>query len=182
VTLILGAPDPQIVAHLKLQAAKMILDGRETPSARRHIHRCNAYHAPTNTVILYTRDEGMHSSGWWKNPQFERCFHLSLSFAFPRRDRPPLWERLPFDHKMGRKWAEEFFGDNAKLLWLEGPLSAAGKSCDVHHYRLFCDPSWNPIFPKGEVYSRDWTPAGWKSWSEVHGSGEGDNESVGSAA
>lgn len=44
----------------------------------------------------------------------------------------------------------------------------------VHHYRLFCDKAWKPILPRGEVYSKDWTPADWKSWSDVHGVENGD--------
>lgn len=37
-------------------------------------------HEPTGTMLLFTRDIGHHTSGWWKNPDYERCYHLSLSF------------------------------------------------------------------------------------------------------
>ena len=30
------------------------------------------------------------------------------------------------------------------------------------------------VLPRGEVYSRDWTSAGWRSWSDVHGFDNGD--------
>jgi len=168
---ILAAPDPRIVAHLRIQAAKMNYDGRQSPTTMRHIQRCTVYHAPTRAVVLFTRDVGMHDSGWWKNPDYNACQHLSLSFAAMERGHV---ERLPFDRKMARRWAEAFFGDNCRLLWLEGPFSDEGKAAGVHHYRLFCDKAWKPILPRGEVYSRDWTPADWKSWSDVHGAENGD--------
>jgi hypothetical protein len=62
-----------------------------------------------------------------------------------------------------------FFGDDARLTWHEGPHTATGKAEEVHHYRLFCDEAWHPIKPRGEVYSRDWTPADWQSFSDLHG-------------
>lgn len=34
-------------------------------------------------MTILTRDIGYHSSGWWKNPDFERCLHLSISFFHP---------------------------------------------------------------------------------------------------
>lgn len=144
----------------------MDFDGRQTPAAARHIRRCTHYHRPTEAMIIYTRDTGMHSSGWWKNPDYERCLHLSLSFvgveggeAYP----------LQFDRRMAEHWAEAFFGSNARLCWIEPPYSPEGKARGVHHYRLFCDPAWQPILPRGEVYSRDWTPSDWLSWSDLHG-------------
>ena len=30
-------------------------------------------------TLIYTRDFGAHSSGWKKNPDFEQCYHLSIS-------------------------------------------------------------------------------------------------------
>lgn len=160
-----------IVADLRLAAAKMIYDGRESEAAARHIRRCTRYHAPTQAVLLFTRDAGMHSSGWWKNPDYERCQHLSISFTARDGDG---WADLPQDHKRAAKWCELFFGDNVRLLWVEPPFSDAGKAKDVYHYRLFCDPSWQPMKPRGEVYGREFTPAGWQSWSDLHGSPQPD--------
>lgn len=49
------------------------------------------------------------------------------------------------------------------------PFSPDGKRCDVHHYRLFLAPDWRtPILPRKELYSREFTEAGWKSWSDQH--------------
>jgi len=61
------------------------------------------------------------------------------------------------------------FGDNRRWTWCEGPYTDEGKQCGVFHYRLFCDPAWQPLKPRGEVYTREFTEAGWKSYSELHG-------------
>lgn len=158
-------PDHGLIIHAGIQAAKMILDGRQSPAAERHLQRCTHYHRLTQTMMLYTRDAGMHSSGWWKNPDYERCRHLSLSFVGQEGDQ---FYPLPFDWRMAAKWAKAFFADCTRLLWIEPPSSPEGRARNVHHYRLFCDPTWQPIKPRGEVYSKDWTPAGWLSWSDVH--------------
>lgn len=116
--------------------------------------------------LIFTRDAGAHSAGWWKNPDYERCYHLSLSY----RD---IFTHEPM--RQQRKWSERlamaFFGDEVRKIWIEPPYSPEGKQNDVYHYRLFVDAHWQAILPRGEVYSKENTPAGWKSWSEVHGSG-----------
>lgn len=38
---------------------------------------------------------------------------------------------------------------------------------NVQHWRLFADEHWNPILPRGEVYSSKFTEIGWKSASEI---------------
>ena len=129
---------------------------------RKYLNYCTADHLPTGTRIIYTRDTGYHSSGWWKNPDYERCFHLSLSFCDPETG-----QAAPRDVRLTTEWIDAFYGDHKRLLWAEPPYSPDGKRSDTWHYRLFCDPSWTPMLPRGEVYSRDWTPAGWQSFSEV---------------
>jgi len=114
-------------------------------------------------VLLYTRDVGHHSSGWWKNPDYENCYHLSLSFFDSVTGKP-----APFRRGEAEVWVRLFFGDDRRLLWCEPPSSALGRDRQVHHYRLFCDPAWKPVKPRGEVYSRTLTEAGWKSFSELH--------------
>lgn len=167
----LAQPNAALVADMRINAAKMLYNGQNTPAARRHIARCTRYHRPTQAALVFTKDAGMHSSGWWKNPDYERCQHLSLSFCeFYGQSRVIL----PFDRKMAEHWAKAFFGDNVTKLWIEGPFSPEGKALDVWHYRLFCDPAWQPIIPRKEVYSRDFTPEDWQSWSDVHGYDNGD--------
>jgi hypothetical protein len=48
------------------------------------------------------------------------------------------------------------------------PYTKEGKAVDVWHYRFFIDKATMlPLFPRGEVYSRELTEVGWKSFSEV---------------
>ena len=114
--------------------------------------------------LIFTRDMGHHMGGWWKNPDYERCWHLSISFCVNPTDAP-----LPYRKRFAETVARAFFGDACRLAWVEPPYSERGKKLGVHHYRLFCDPSWSPILPKGEVCDRSRTPAEWKSFSEIHG-------------
>jgi hypothetical protein len=129
----------------------------------RYLDRGRAYHATSGTVLCFTRDTGHHTSGWWKSPDFESCLHLSLSF----RD-PDTRQVAPRDKALTKEWVGLFFGNDAAKLWCEPPYSAEGKRLEVWHYRLFCHtPGWHPIVPRGEVYSRELTEAGWLSYSDV---------------
>ena len=156
-----------LVNFAKLRAGSWLYDGRTTPPAMQQITRCTHLYrvAPDlGAIVLFTRDVGHHTGGWWKNPDYERCFHVSMSYrALPGEQttdqQPDVSERI----------ARAFYGDDARLCWVEGPYSAEGRSADVWHYRLFCDPAWNPIKPRGEVYSKTWTPPDWRSFSEIHG-------------
>ena len=128
------------------------------------VQQCTADHIPSGTRLIFTVDTGMHSSGWFKNPDFERCLHLSLSFRYPANGQP-----LPHNHPLAVEWCELFFGKDIRYLSIEPPGSPDGLACDVWHYRLFCDENWQPIIPRGEVYSTEFTEKGWKSWNEMHG-------------
>lgn len=78
-------------------------------------------------------------------------------------------ERAPQMHHLARRLCEAFYGSNARLVWAEPPFSAIGKQHQVWHYRLFCNPAWQPIMPRGEVYSTELTEKGWKSFSKLYG-------------
>jgi len=143
------------------------------PAEKRYFNRCKHYCQNTAALLVFTRDVGMHSCGWWKNPDYDRCWHLSISFQVAERGQIHL---LPQDKKTAQRWCEAIFRDDCRWLWIEPPFSEAGHAMDVWHYRLFCDPGWQPIKPRGEVYSRDWTPADWKSWSDVHGTRDHDGD------
>lgn len=108
------------------------------------------------TTMILTRDTGHHTGGWWKNPDYERCWHMSCSFLDG------------FTRRRGDALARLIFGDEVRLTWIEGPWSKEGREIGVWHYRLFCDPAWVPIMPRGEVYSR-FMPADWRSFSEQQG-------------
>lgn len=156
-----------LVRFAKLRAQRGTYDGRQDSRNMRIIGQCRHLYSIDPEVsarLIYTRDVGHHSSGWWKNPQYERCLHLSISFCINPTDAP-----LPFDRREAEKIARAFFEDDARKCWVELPYTPEGKHADVHHYRLFCNEAWQPILPRGEVYSRDDTPADWKSFSEIHG-------------
>jgi hypothetical protein len=68
------------------------------------------------------------------------------------------------------KWLDAFYRDAKCHVWSEPPFSKTGKAFGMWHYRVFCTKFWTPITPRGEVYSRELTEAGWKSFSELQAS------------
>lgn len=152
-----------IAANMRRMSLSGVLDStRPIEEQNRYINKCTGVHRSTGSQFLFTRDTGMHSSGWFKNPDYEQCWHLSLSF----RD-PETGARLPYDNKLSEQWVKAFFGDWTRYIWMESPFSAEGKQCDVWHHRVFCDPAWQPLIPRGEVYDREFTEKGWLSWSDA---------------
>jgi hypothetical protein len=175
---------PEIIQRIKTAASYGGGRGRDkTPEERAYYRRCSHFHYRTGTLLIYTRDAGHHTSGWMKNPDFERCLHLSLSFRHPAPQAPPksignpqtlanlgaVIPTVPFDKQAASVWIRHIFGERAKLSWHEGAFSPEGRALDVQHWRVFCDTAWKPIMPRGEVYSTELTERGWKSWSEVQG-------------
>jgi hypothetical protein len=166
----LTAPTKQMkraAAEGRFRAAANVHTGYSSATDHVTIARCRQAfpHTPElGATILFTRDAGMHTSGWWKNPDYERCEHLSLAFFYP-----PHLPR-PHDHVLARLWCLAFFGaDRLRYLWVEPPYSAQGRQRDVYHYRLFVAPDWRlPVLPRGEVYSKQFTELGWKSFSDLH--------------
>ncbi len=138
---------------VKSWAAKGFFDGQ---TSTQYFRDCSWWIEQYECQIIFTRDIGHHSSGWWKNPDYERCYHLSISF-------PGGSNKFALS-----KIIQGLFGDNKNKLWIEPPYSDDGKRKGVWHYRLFCDANWQPIIPRGEVYSKEFTESGWKSYSEVH--------------
>lgn len=124
--------------------------------------------------MAYTRDDGMHDIGWWKNPLYSRCLHLSLSFVGLTRSSLDPREALravplPQKHAAAHAICLAFYGDQARKLWIEPPYTDVGKAHDVYHYRLFMTENFGePVELKGEVYTLQFTAKGWKSWSELH--------------
>ena len=151
-----------VASHLRRQALTGTWDGVSTKYNKAYLERCKAFHSSTGTMLIFSRDTGHHTSGWWKNPDYESCYHLSLSFRDPETENP-----CAHNIKLTKEWIELLFAGNARLLWAEPPCSDLGKKYDTWHYRLFCNKFWEPILPRKEVYSKDFTPAGWKSWSDV---------------
>lgn len=108
--------------------------------------------------LLLTKDRMHHSVGWWRNAEYEYCWHLSISawertlgeFAEPE-DIPPAEERY---------WTHAIFPEHFNKLWHEPGgtdprLTPVEKMRHRHfsHMRLFLDPeTFEPFIPKGEVY------------------------------
>src|SRR4051794_11515663 len=153
-----------LTAHLRQVATRMRLvadlagpyDGRQTPTNSALIARCRQIDFATGTILICTRDVGHHSSGWLKNPDFEQCEHLSLSFF-----DPPTQLARPFDRDLAAQWATAFFGDTLRLAWVESPKTPEGELVGVQHWRVFCGPGWVPLLPRGEMYSTRYTEIGW---------------------
>jgi hypothetical protein len=140
-------------------------DGRSTPANMQNIRLSRCVHRESGAVIIFTRDTDHHLSGWLKNPDYERCWHLSLSPIPGAIIVPSYTVELTQDIK--RMWCEAFFGEHLRLAWAESPKSEAGKQRGVWHWRVFADENWEPILPRGEVYSSKFTELGWKSASEM---------------
>lgn len=152
------------LARLRRGALKGTFNGR--PETMVYMERCRSIHAPSGTLAIFTRDTGYHSSGWWKNPDYERCWHLSLS-PLPGQiiTLAPVVREL--DKKIRRHWLDAAFGEHLSYVWVEPPFSEDGKRREVWHWRLFCDANWTPILPRKEVYTKEFTELGWKSSSDV---------------
>lgn len=161
-----------LVPFAKLRARRGLYNGRMDASTQALMRLCThrfRLSPEHGAIIILTRDVGHHESGWFKNPDYERCWHLSISYRQHHDGPREVDAFLDHDRKESERIARGFFGDDASLLWCEPPFSDAGKRAQVWHYRLFCDAGWQPIKPRGEVYDKRNTPAGWQSFSELHG-------------
>lgn len=179
--------DEKLAAHAAMVAREMtrrarhgLFDGIEDRVAKKYVAHCTADDTVTRTRIIFTRDTGHHTSGWMKNPDYERCWHLSLSPMAHESQHRRTWydprsrtalvpgQLAEFDAKTKRFWVEAFFGiGGVRYVWCESPKTEQGKSLGVVHYRLFCDDRWEAIIPRGEVYSSELTELGWRSASQV---------------
>lgn len=163
-----------VARRLENKARTGIFDG--TSATVKYLNYCSLSH-PSGTNLAYTRDIGYHSGGMFKNPDYDRCYHLSLSFFDPETKEPDSKNSDLTD-----EWLSLFFGNDKNLLWAEPPKSDRGKKLDVWHYRLFVHSDWStPLLPKGEVYSKKDTPVDWKSWSELQAENKQDFDKLNEA-
>jgi len=154
-----------VAQQMRAVAATGVMRGRLTLDVRRYIRKCTRVHSITGTNLIFTRDTEHHTSGWMRNPQFERCLHLSLSPSQSPIFVPGMVRDL--DKITRALWLRAFFGDDLKCAWAESPKTREGIAASVWHWRVFCDKAWNPILPIGEVYSSELTEKGWRSASQV---------------
>ena len=143
----------RVAGFMRVVAMRGVYDGRmESRGLPPYIRHCTYDDIMTGVRLIFSRDTGHHSSGWFKNPDYERCWHLSISPA-----PSPAEARL---------WLGAFFGDAVRLAWMETAKTPLARQRAVQHWRVFCDAEWAPIHPRGEVYSTEFTEKGWKSASE----------------
>lgn len=155
----------KLAATMRQASQRSVFYGVQTQEAMSYISSCRRIDAITRTRLIFTRDAGHHTSGWMRNPDYERCYHLSLS-PLPSIIETPF-NQAELDRDIERRWVKAFFGDDVRYLWAESPKSDVGKREGVWHWRLFCDENWQAILPRGEVYSSELTELGWKSASQV---------------
>lgn len=155
---------PSMEAHarrVRRIAESGIWNGENMRSA--YFQRCGSSHVPTNVHMIFMRETGYHSSGWWKNPDYERCYHLSLSFH-----NFIAHTAAAYDQPIAKAWVSLLFGEAQRYIWEEGPaMKRRQGDSEVRHYRVFCDLLWQPIIPRGEVYTKQFTERGWLSWSDA---------------
>jgi hypothetical protein len=111
--------------------------------------------------LLLTRDKMHHSVGWWRNADYEYCWHLSMSAC----DRLEFasgtvthYEELPREDI--RYWTRIVFGEHVDKLWNEPggtdprlTRTEAHRNSLIWHLRLFLEPeTLEPFIPSGEVY------------------------------
>ena len=170
----------QISAKMILVAKRYPWNGRENVQGQRILSRCRHLDRRTGASLLFTFDHGHHACGWWKNPDFERCFHLSIaelgliieSAGYDASEIPQLTRAAR------EAWVHAFFEDTENLVWTEPPTSDTGKMISSWHYRVFVDSNGIPILPRGEVYSRELTEAGWLSWSDARAAESEEDEEI----
>lgn len=147
------------ISRLKSWARSHPWDGRAAVSSSHRTVAASLEDPAVKVSILYTFDHGAHSSGWWRNSDYEMCWHLSMVAMHdrtyvdvPERDR--------------RAWPRAFFGVDAVKAWWEPPAPEydayrrAPASRHTWHVRLFLDRATGmPIIPEGEVYTL-------KPWAE----------------
>jgi hypothetical protein len=142
---------------LQAFGARRVVVGRTEPSLK--------------ISLLLSKDRMHHSVGWWRNAEYEYCWHLSISawdrseVVMPGRGHPGNPEDIPDDEE--RYWSFAFFPEHYDKLWHEPGgtdprLTPAEKMRHRHfaHLRLFLDPeTFEPFIPQGEVYDLTrWIP------------------------
>lgn len=70
-----------------------------------YLQQCRWWLERFECIVIFTRDVGYHTSGWWKNPDYERCYHLSISF-------PGGMKRSRLEYVI-----KQLFGDDRRWLW-----------------------------------------------------------------
>ncbi len=159
-TLIVTPSMAKLADAMRAHANTGIWNGTRHSANMPYFQNAQRDHVKTGTMLLLTREAGYHTSGFFKNPDYERCWHLSISFYDPEQ-----LESRPFDDHLAALWCHLIFGEHTRYIWRESGKAQHGG--DLYHYRVFYNAAWQPIIPRGEVYSRDFIEKGWKSYSDL---------------
>lgn len=121
--------------------------------------------------LSFSRDKMHHSVGWWKNAEYEYCWHLSIAAKVWEAVSDDAWARFafePFPRNELRYWAHTFFPLDFEKLWQEPGGTdprLTPEEARVHatmwHFRVFLHPTilnaqgepFHEFIPKGEVYT-----------------------------
>lgn len=141
--------------RLRRRAVEDPWDGREVPQAHRITAR-SVLDPDVGVSLLLTYDRGYHASGWWRNSQYDTCWHASLVCLDLTGPRPVHTD--PVD-RVVRAWMHALFGEWMRHAWIEPPAAPgdphrnAPASKYATHVRIFTDRGpLRPITPVGEVY------------------------------
>lgn len=110
-----------------------------------------------------------HSVGWWRNAEYEYCYHLSLSalplYVFRQLELSRNVESftphaVEIPEQEIRFWAHLIFGQYVNLAWNEPggtdprlTPEEARQRANFVHLRVFMHPlTMEPFIPRGEVY------------------------------
>jgi hypothetical protein len=129
-----------------------------------YLRACTVEHGPTGTRLTYKRDAGHHTCGWLANEQYQRCWHLSVSFWEP----PAMLYAVAYDRHLADAWVRAFFGEHCGWLWAERAASMHERWVGVRHWRLFADRDWTPLRLRGEHNRAALTRLGWQTWPALH--------------
>ena len=154
--------DPAVTSaleHLRRLAVKYPWNGQGGIHQRHKLITFALLEPDRPVCVFYTYDHGYHASGWWRNSDYERCYHLSLSHpVFDPAGRFSHPE--PPSDAETREWATAAWPTDWQKAWLEPPASVLSidvlegrRRPGVSHVRLFLDVHLEPILPEGEVYN-----------------------------
>lgn len=148
-------PSRQVLRAWKRNARSHPWNGQHHPDHRQSLLTSALLEPGRWTRLLLTFDVGYHASGWWKNEQYDRCWHLSASHPTEVALETP-------DEREVFEWAQLLWGEHASKAWIEGAASTLDpyRLPNIVHARLFVDDHDEPIIPHGEVYEplRPWSP------------------------
>lgn len=121
--------------------------------------------------LSLSRDKMHHSVGWWRNAEYEYCWHLSIACkAWEASLSPAAWtaaafEEFPRDEV--RYWAWAFYPQDTDKVWQEPggtdprlTPEEKHRHATMWHLRVFLHPEildargepFHTFIPKGEVY------------------------------